>query len=37
MAIGSEAGWLWAAGVVVYDTLLAWLAAWGVYHLVLWL
>ncbi|WP_295990850.1 ferrous iron transport protein B [uncultured Alistipes sp.] len=37
MAIGSEAGWRWAAAAVVYDTLLAWLAAWGVYHLALWL
>lgn len=36
-AIGSEAGWHWAAGAVVYDTALAWLAAWGVYHLALWL
>lgn len=36
-AIGAEAGWHWALAAVVYDTLLAWLAAWGVYHLVLWL
>lgn len=36
-AIGSEAGWRWAVGAVVYDTLLAWLVAWGIYHLVLWL
>jgi len=36
-AIGAEAGWRWAAGAIVYDTLLAWLMAWGVYHLVLWL
>ena len=36
-AIGSEAGWRWALAAAVYDTLLAWAAAWGVYHLVLWL
>ncbi|MDE6046525.1 MAG: ferrous iron transport protein B [Alistipes sp.] len=36
-AIGAEAGWRWALGAVVYDTLLAWLVAWGVYHLALWL
>jgi len=36
-AIGAEAGWHWALAAVVYDTLLAWLAAWGVYHLALWL
>lgn len=36
-AIGAEAGWRWAFAAVVYDTLLAWGVAWGVYHLVLWL
>ena len=34
-AIGTEAGWKWAALAVLYDTLIAWLAAWGVYHLAL--
>ena len=36
-AIGSEAGWRWAVASVAYNTLLAWLAAWAVYHLVIWL
>ena len=36
-AIGSEAGWRWAFASVAYNTLLAWLAAWAVYHLVMWL
>ncbi|MCM1151889.1 MAG: ferrous iron transport protein B [Alistipes sp.] len=36
-AIGAEAGWRWALAAVVYDTLLAWLVAWGVYHSFLWL
>ncbi len=36
-AIGAEAGWHWAAGAVVYDTAVAWLAAWAVYHAALWL
>lgn len=34
-AIGAEAGWKWAALAVVYDTLLAWVVAWGVYSLLL--
>ena len=35
VAIAQEAGgWKWAAFSVVYNTLLAWLLAWGVYHLV---
>ena len=34
VAIAQEAGgWKWAAFSVVYNTLLAWLLAWGVYHL----
>lgn len=36
-AIGSEAGWRWAAAAVVYDTVLAWVAAWATYHFVMWL
>ncbi len=35
-AIGAEAGWRWAAIAVVYDTALAWGAAWVVYRLALW-
>jgi len=35
-AIGAEAGWRWAVGAVVYDTLLAWAVAWAVYHSILW-
>ncbi len=34
-AIGAEAGWKWAVAEGVYNTLLAWLMAWGTYHLVL--
>ncbi len=34
-AIASESGWKWAAASVLYDTLVAWLAAWGVYHLMM--
>ena len=33
-AIGAEAGWKWAVGAAVYNTLLAWGLAWIVYHLV---
>lgn len=36
-AIGSEAGWKWAVGAVLYDTALAWGVAWVVYHVVGWL
>lgn len=36
-AIGSEAGWRWAAVTLVYNTVLAWVAAWAVYRLVMWL
>lgn len=36
-AIGAEAGWRWAAAAVIYNTALAWVAAWAVYHLVMWL
>ena len=35
-AIGAEAGWKWAAASLVYNTTIAWLAAWCVYHLVQW-
>ena len=37
VAIGTEAGWKWAAFSVVYDTALAWFVAWITYHLALWL
>ena len=33
VAIGSEAGWRWAAASVIYDTAVAWLMAWAVYHI----
>lgn len=36
-AIGSEAGWRWAAVTLVYNTVLAWVAAWAVYRFVMWL
>ena len=35
VAIGSEAGWKWAAASVVYNTTMAWLVAWIVYRIVL--
>ncbi len=34
-AIAHESGWKWAMASMVYDTLVAWLAAWGAYHLIL--
>ena len=36
-AIGAEAGWKWAAAAVAYNTVLAWVVAWAVYHLFMWL
>ncbi len=36
-AIGTEAGWKWAGLSLIYNTGLAWIAAWIVYRLVLWL
>ena len=35
VAIGSEAGWKWAAASVVYNTAMAWLVGWIVYRIVL--
>ena len=32
-AIRSESGWRWAVASIVYSTLVAWLCAFGVYHL----
>ena len=34
-AIGSEAGWRWAAASVIYNTAVAWVVAWVVYHIAL--
>lgn len=34
-AIGAEAGWKWAAISLAYNSLLAWFAAWGAYHLAM--
>ena len=36
-AIASEAGWKWALTSVVYNTAVAWLVSWVVYHLINWL
>ena len=36
-AIGSEAGWRWAVGALVYNTLVAWGVAWIFYQIGLWL
>lgn len=33
VAIGTEAGWKWAALSIVYNTAVAWLMAWIVYHI----
>ena len=32
-AIGSESGWKWAVGSAIYSTAIAWLCAFGVYHI----
>lgn len=34
VAIRHEAGWQWAVASLVYTTAVAWLLAWGAYHLV---
>ena len=34
-AIAGESGWRWAAASVVYNTAVAWLLAWGAYHLAM--
>ena len=36
-AIGAEAGWKWATAAVAYNTVLAWVVAWAVYRLFMWL
>ena len=36
-AIGAEAGGKWAAAAVAYNTVLAWVVAWAVYRLFMWL
>ena len=36
-AIGNEAGWKWAVFTLFYNTGLAWIVAWAVYHLALWI
>ena len=33
VAIGTEAGWKWAALSIVYNTAVAWVVAWIVYHI----
>ena len=33
VAIGSEAGWKWAAASILYNTAVAWFLAWIVYHI----
>ena len=35
IAIGSEAGWKWAGVSLVYNTGIAWILGWIVYHIVL--
>lgn len=35
VAIGAEAGWRWAIASVVYDTAVAWVVAWVIYHAAL--
>lgn len=33
----TEAGWKWATAAVAYNTVLAWVVAWAVYRLFMWL
>ena len=33
VAIGTEAGWKWAAASIVYNTFVAWIISWIVYHI----
>ena len=33
VAIGTEAGWKWAAASILYNTAVAWVMAWIVYHI----
>ena len=33
VAIGSEAGWKWAVASILYNTAVAWVVAWIVYHI----
>ena len=33
VAIGSEAGWKWAVASIFYNTAVAWVMAWAVYHI----
>ncbi|MEG1886318.1 MAG: ferrous iron transport protein B [Alistipes sp.] len=35
-AIASELGWKWASISIVYNTVLAWVIAYAVYHVILW-
>lgn len=35
VAIASELNWKWAIGSALYNTTIAWLLAWGAYHLTL--
>ena len=32
-AIGSESGWRWAVASAIYSTTVAWLCAFGIYHI----
>lgn len=32
VAIGTEAGWKWAVASILYNTAVAWVIAWIVYH-----
>ena len=35
VAIASELNWTWAIGSALYNTIIAWLLAWGGYHITL--
>ncbi len=37
IAIGTEANWKWAFGTLIYNTTLAWVVAWIIYRIVLWI
>jgi ferrous iron transport protein B len=34
-AIGSESGWKWAVGSILYSTIVAWICAYAVFHIAI--
>ena len=35
IAIAGELNWRWAVGSAIYNTAIAWILAWGAYHLTM--